>query len=337
MAEVLHRLENIRVRYRNEHVLDVKNLEFLAGRSYAVVGPNGSGKSTLLGLLNLLVKPSRGKLLYRSRDVGAPGFDLKSARREMTLVMQEPVLFRGTVFKNVAYGLKARGTPAEEIRRRVTHYLALLDLESFENRPVHELSGGEAQRVALARALALESRILLLDEPTANLDRDKARTVENLLLELRNHGERMVLVATHDPWQAHRIADEVITLSEGKIAPTKPENLFSGILSEHRGGWGVEVIPGVVIQVLGQGQGEVRLVIDPEDVLLALEPIRSSARNSFHGPVRRIERIGSAMCITVGAEIDLHAIITENSLKEMGLHEGKEVWATFKSSSVHLF
>jgi molybdate/tungstate transport system ATP-binding protein len=96
------------------------------------------------------------------------------------------------------------------------------------------------------------------------------------------------------------------------------------------------VASGVIIHVLSQREGEVRLRVDPEDVLLALEPVKSSARNSFRGPIRRIEHIDSGFYITVAAEIELHAVITEASLKEMELRLGREVWLTFKSSSVHI-
>ncbi len=179
----------------------------LPAGAVCVAGPSGSGKSTLLRLLNRLVDPDRGVVRYRGRDVRDR--DVLSLRREVCLVPQLPALLDGTVADNISYAARLAGKQADSGR--------LLDLAgldaSFAQRDAARLSVGEQQRVMLARALALEPALLLLDEPTSALDEAARDSVERTLLELRERlGVSWVLV-THDPDQAARMADCVVTLS----------------------------------------------------------------------------------------------------------------------------
>jgi putative ABC transport system ATP-binding protein len=178
-----------------------------------VAGPSGSGKSTLLRLLNRLVDPDRGEVLYRGRDVRE--CDVLGLRREVCLVPQLPALLDGTVADNVVYAGRLAGKEPDTER--------LLDLSgldaSFAERDAARLSVGEQQRVMLARALALEPRLLLLDEPTSALDEAARDSVERTLLELRERLGLSWVLVTHDSEQAARLADCVLTLSEhGTIA-----------------------------------------------------------------------------------------------------------------------
>jgi len=209
-------LTSVQKRYGGKIALELKKLALLPGRLYILTGPNGSGKSTLLNILALLSKPERGELLYAGERVTWKSRELSILRTKVTLMHQSPYLFAGTVFDNVAFGLKARGISGEVLRRTVSGSLALVGLAGFEERNVTQLSGGEARRVALARALAPKPEILLLDEPLAHVDRESAEIIERLIASL-TAGGTMVVMSTHDPHQNKRLGGEVIHLTGGRL------------------------------------------------------------------------------------------------------------------------
>jgi putative ABC transport system ATP-binding protein len=171
-----------------------------------VAGPSGAGKSTLLRLLNRLVDPDEGAVVYDGGDVRAR--DVLELRREVSLVPQLPALREGTVRDNVELGPRLAGRTAD-VERALT--LAGLDA-SFAPRDATRLSVGEQQRVMLARALALEPRVLLLDEPTSALDPAARDAVERTLLDLRERLSLSYVLVTHDEAQAQRLADTVLHL-----------------------------------------------------------------------------------------------------------------------------
>jgi UDP-glucose/iron transport system ATP-binding protein len=202
-------LDRVGVRRGEAVLLDAVPATIAAGRCTVIVGPSGAGKSTLLRLLNRLIDPTSGRVLYQ----GVPllELDVLTLRRRVGLVGQRPTLITGTVLEELRVGrrdlteaqardlLDEAGLPPEFVRRRTG-----------------ELSGGEAQRVCLARALALRPEALLLDEPTSALDRAGAAEVERAVSGLRAEGRTVVLVS-HDAAQARRIADEVLVLRAGRL------------------------------------------------------------------------------------------------------------------------
>jgi tungstate transport system ATP-binding protein len=187
----------------------------------SIVGTSGAGKTTLLRLIAGLEEPSRGRVLLDGRPETPP-----TLRKRATLVFQKSVMFSSTVYENLAYGLRIRGVPSDEIRQRVEEVLKLVRLERYGGRTAKKLSGGEQQRVSLARALILQPEVLLLDEPTANLDSGNAGIIESILKETALH--RMILLATHNLSQALRLATGVIHLCEGSVVEQGPsEDLLS--------------------------------------------------------------------------------------------------------------
>jgi len=209
--------------------LAIDRLELQAGQIYALCGPNGAGKSTLLRLLALLEEPQQGEVHFCGVAVTGAGSAVE-LRRQVTMVHQSPYLLAGSVGDNLAFGLRLRGIGAKERQQRIAEALAAVGLQGFEQRPVGELSGGEAQRVALARALALRPKLLLLDEPTAGLDREQQPAFERWLASLPQTGMTLV-IATHDPHQPRRLGAEVIRLRSGRLDPPSqptdgpPQNL----------------------------------------------------------------------------------------------------------------
>jgi len=197
---------------RGGHViLRAVNLDLEEGAT-VVVGPSGSGKSTLLRLLNRLGDPDAGEVRFRGRPLA--DHDVLRLRREVALVPQLPALVEGTVADNVELGARLAGQSTD-----VDRALALAGLDpSFAPRLADGLSVGEQQRVMLARALALEPSVLLLDEPTSALDERTRAAVEATLVRLAAELEISLVVVTHDPAQARRLARRTITVDGGRVA-----------------------------------------------------------------------------------------------------------------------
>lgn len=217
----MYRLNSIRKCYGSNVALDIEELTIAEGRLYTLTGANGAGKSTLLSILAFLEPPTSGEIFYAGKRVDWDPGSMEEYRRKVTLLHQSPYLFGGTVYDNVAFGLKARGVLAEAQQRRVDKALDGVGLRGFRDRKARELSGGEAQRVAMARALALEPEVLLLDEPLANIDRETAGLLETVIASLPARGTTVVLI-THDPEQPGRLNGESILLEGGKVATAHP-------------------------------------------------------------------------------------------------------------------
>ncbi len=199
-----------------------------AGKIYGLIGPSGAGKSTLLRIINLLTPPSVGTYLFQDQPLPENGRDKLKIQRKMALVFQKTLLFRDSVFNNIAFGLKARNFSREEIESRVNLLLEQVGLKHLAHRRADTLSGGEAQRVAVARAVAFDPELLLLDEPTANLDPGNIEMIENIIRQMSRDKNITVVIVTHNVFQARRIADEVIFLDRGRVIEIGPtEKIFT--------------------------------------------------------------------------------------------------------------
>lgn len=247
-------LENVVRRYRQSRgavdvdVLRLTRLEVSAGEILAVVGANGSGKSTLLETMAFLNRPDEGRVLLDGRDVWADRSQL-DARRRCPMLLQKTVLFRTTVIRNVMYPLRLRGVPRREARRRASVVLRAAGLEALAQRNRRELSGGERRRVALARILALKPAVLLLDEPTAHVDRANARLIEDAVRDLHARGDMTVVIATHNISQAFGLADRVVTLVDGILFPGTMDNLFTGTLRAQDNAFTFRADSGLLLRV----------------------------------------------------------------------------------------
>ena len=210
--------------YGHAEILKGINLTIEQGSVLALIGPTGSGKTTLLRLVNLLESPSSGQIIFKGQKVSdRPEKDLTALRRSMAMVFQKPVMFKAKVQENVSFGLKMRGM---DDREKVREALSAVGLAGYENRDASTLSGGEMQRIALARALVLESELLLLDEPTANLDPKSAAAIDRLLQGLAGR-KTTVILATHNMREALKLASKVAVLQVGRLtAVGRPEEVF---------------------------------------------------------------------------------------------------------------
>lgn len=218
----LYRLQDVVQKYNGRSVLAIPQLTIAQGETLALVGPSGAGKSTLLRLLGFVERPFAGQLHYQSRLV-QDGWPSLTARRAATMVFQSPRLLRRSVWRNVLYGLQLRGiqetTSAESV-------LQTFGLWEQRQQLAQTLSGGEKQRVALARAMVLQPKVLLLDEPTANLDPVNIQIIETSLRQLQATYNTTVVIVTHNIFQARRLADRVAFLLNGHIIEINTTDLF---------------------------------------------------------------------------------------------------------------
>jgi tungstate transport system ATP-binding protein len=210
-ADCVYRLRGVRQDHTRDVVLDLAELDIEAGSVLALLGPTGAGKSTLLRLLAGVEQPARGSVTYRGRAL----MDLPlGERRRITLVFQRPLLLDASVRANVGYGLSLRG---EAARGLVDAMLERLGLAALADRSARTLSGGETQLIALARALAIRPDVLLLDEPTSNLDPAHVTLVERVIAEERAARAMTIVWATHNLFQARRCATEIALLLDGRL------------------------------------------------------------------------------------------------------------------------
>ena len=207
-------VNSLRRTYGERTVLDVEELELESGHAYALVGPNGSGKSTLLKVMSGTIDQTSGCIDVvgsKSRDSLVVGY-----------MPQKSYVFGFSVFKNVELALRASKLPRDEVNQRVESALKAVGMESFAQQRGSGLSGGEAQRVALARMLVRDLDVLLLDEPTASMDITGTLLVEEALAQYRERTGCLLVVATHAPSQAHRVADRAVMLSAGRVVEFGP-------------------------------------------------------------------------------------------------------------------
>jgi tungstate transport system ATP-binding protein len=225
MINPLYTVENLEQIYGPRTVLRLPKLAVEQGEIFALVGPSGAGKSTLLRLLALLEMPARGQVYFRANGRLVTAATASAAeRRQVTMVFQRPVLLSRSVRANVAYGLRLRGQ--RDSRAQIDAALDRVGLSDLADARPRTLSGGEMQRVALARALVLEPRVLLLDEPTANLDPYNVRLIENLVREQHSRYGTTIVLVTHNVFQARRLAERVGLLLEGELVEVAPADTF---------------------------------------------------------------------------------------------------------------
>lgn len=221
----VYTVDRLTHQYGDRTVLRLESLQVAPGEILALVGPSGAGKSTLLRLLGMLETPTRGDVtLQLNGHPVTSGTVSIDERRQIAMVFQRPVLLSCSVRANVAFGLYIRGRRNHDAL--ITQALERVALSHLSDAKASTLSGGEMQRVAVARALVLEPQVLLLDEPTANLDPYNVRLIEDLIREQhREHGTTIILV-THNIFQAQRLATRVALVLEGELVEVAPTEAF---------------------------------------------------------------------------------------------------------------
>jgi tungstate transport system ATP-binding protein len=340
-------------------VLDVPSFRLEEGELVSLIGPNGSGKSTLLlSLMGLLPRRS-GEVLWRGAPLWSDG-DVVAARRRMAMVLQDPLLFHATVHDNVASGLRIRGVPRAEERRRVTAYLERFGLAAMAGRSARTLSGGEARRVSIARALVVEPEVVFLDEPFAHVDPPtRAAIADDLERTIRETGTAAILV-THDQSEALRLSDRIVVMHRGTIvqsdvpavvmnAPVNEfvascmgmETILDGMVVWEDAGTIRAAVAGAEIVAVGRGVpgDRVYCCIRPEHVTIELTSPAgtSSARNVLAATIAAVSSEGAYLKVKLDCGgFPLVATVTTESFTTLGLERGRRVFASFKATAVHL-
>jgi len=349
----LAELKNLTKTYGNRTALDDVTLQIEEGEILGLLGPNGSGKTTLLKILAFLEKPESGEIRFQGEtatDKNAERMRLRSA-----MVFQRTLLFSNSVYYNVAYGLKMRKLSHNTIKEEVKKALRLVKLEGFEKRSAKKLSGGEQQRVALARALVLKTNLLLLDEPTANLDPKNAQIIEEVIGTVNRELKTTIVMATHNMFQAKTLPQRIALINDGKISEigvpaeifgklsknlasfAAVDNTFTGTAQTTSAGTTlVDIGNSVQIESAAQRQGVISIFVNPQDIIVSNNAVSSSARNVFKGRVIEIVDLGSLVKLRVDIGKPFTVQITKRSFDEMQLNLDRTVFLTFKASSVQV-
>lgn len=204
-------IEGLTKDYGDKRVLNIDNLTLNKGEITGVIGPNGCGKSTLLNIISGLDRDYGGRVKYNN--------DLLDKRivENMTYVFQKPYLFRRTVYENIAYPLRLREISKEEEEKRVKKVIKNLEIEDLSEKRADRLSGGESQKVALARGLVFEPDLLLLDEPTSNIDPESIKIMEREIMRFFRETGATIAIVTHNLDQAERLCQRIIGMDAGKV------------------------------------------------------------------------------------------------------------------------
>ena len=227
-----YRIEGVSKGYAGRQVLQIDQLDIAAGQILALVGPSGAGKSTLLRLLNFLEPPSAGLIRYGDLEYGPNGEAPLAVRRQVTTVSQRPVLLNRSVLANVQFGLRLRGL--RDSNKQVEAALQQVGLAHLARQQARTLSGGEAQRVALARAMVIRPAVLLLDEPTANLDPYNVGLIEQIVRSLNQDQQTTLVLVTHNIFQAQRLAHRVGFMLDGRLIEIADTRTFFEAPSDPR-------------------------------------------------------------------------------------------------------
>ncbi len=329
-------------------------LEVADGEVVAVLGPNGSGKSTLLRALAGVQPLCSGRIEVDGRVLDDPrdGILVPPERRPCGVVFQDYLLFpHMSAQANVAFGLRSRGVGKVDANRRARAWLDTMGVADQASAKPGHLSGGQAQRVALARALAVDPRLLLLDEPMSALDVGQRGSVRHVLRRhLREFGGACVMV-THDPLDAAAVADRLVILEDGAVVQ---EGTLEAMSSRPRTGFVAElaglnllrarasgcvlVLDGdTALRTASPATGDVLAVIAPRDIALYPDPPAGSPSNTWPTRVAEVHPLGDRVRILLDAPIRMAAEITTVSLATLGLTEGAPVWASVKATQIDVY
>lgn len=328
------------------------SFEVNEGEHFVVLGPTGCGKTLLLEIIAGFHFPDRGHIFLKNRDIT---FD-PPKKRGIGFVYQDYMLFPNmTVRDNIAYGLKAKGLKGKIIEGKVEELAGLLGIEHLLDRFPRKLSGGEAQRTSLARALSIDPKILLLDEPLSALDPNLRSDIRSEISGLLKSRGTTTIHVTHSREDAIVMGDRIAIMNDGRIVQTDipdkvfrhpssrfvaefvgVENIFRGtaLRKEHLAYFKSK---GITLITTSNVTGEAYASVRPEDIIISLSKMDSSARNCIKGEVKELIDMGGIMRVMVDCGALFAVNITQASCEEMGISFGQDVYLIFKAQNVNLF
>jgi len=306
-------ISHVNKRFGDFVALDDVTVSLPTGQLTALLGPSGGGKSTLLRIIAGLERADTGTITIEGVDATRTA----PQKRNVGFVFQHYAVFKHmTVAKNVAFGLEIRNRPKAEIADRVDELLKLVHLSQFAGRLPSQLSGGQRQRMALARALAIQPKVLLLDEPFGALDAKVRKELREWLRRLHDEVPVTTVFVTHDQEEALEVADEIVVINEGRIEQVgTPDQLYD------------EPANDFVMDFLGEVTqlGDVRL--RPHDIEIALSP---DLAGSAAADILRLTRVGFEVRLVAGTEDgrEVAVVTTRTHARALALEEGMRVWLT---------
>jgi tungstate transport system ATP-binding protein len=355
-------IDNLKKDFGETQVLRGVNLNVSEGEIFVIIGPSGQGKSTLLRIIDTLEEPTSGDVKIRDESLYAHGDSHhQEIRKKIGMVFQNPAIFQGTVFQNVAYGLRFRKLSTGEMHERVSQTLREVGLEGYEKRVAHSLSGGEKQRVAFARTMVTRPEIILLDEPTSNIDPITTEKIEEIIHYTRDTYNTTIIMNTHDMVQGQRMGDRIGVMMNGRIVqsgtpkevftlPTNGdvarfvgfENVFEGEIK--RNNEGTAVIRSGAAEIYGEtplSAGEpVTWCIRTEDMHLhmkvAFEGHTDNIRNHLRGKVTGITLVGPRHHVMVDCGILLELVVGWRFAERVKVKPGDQVRVSFNPEAVHV-
>jgi sulfate transport system ATP-binding protein len=345
-------IRGISKRFGNFVALDDINLHIPTGELVALLGPSGCGKTTLLRIIAGMEAADQGQVLFAGDDAT----HLHVRERHVGFVFQHYALFRHmTVFENVAFGLRVKNKkerPSDaEIKRKVSELLSLVQLDWLADRYPSQLSGGQRQRIALARALAVEPKVLLLDEPFGALDTKVRKELRRWLRRLHDEVHISSVFVTHDQEEALEVADRVVVMNKGKIEQIgSPDEVYSNPASPFvyqflgnvnvfhsrlHGGWadvGEQGTPAPAASADAEQAGASIAFIRPHDIDISL----TAQNGALRGEVRHVHPIGPLVRVEVAYLNEIIEVeLTRDRQLVLGLVPGLQVW--LKSRQVKVF
>lgn len=351
-------LINVSKDYENGTIIQDLNLTIQKGEIFALIGPSGSGKTSILMMTDHLVPPTRGNILIDGVGITKSMGDITKRRRNIGMVFQKPAMLNTTVYENVATGLRFRHREKTEIGQKVMESLSFVGLSDYSERKAVTLSGGEMQRVAIARALVTEPRVLLLDEPTANLDPVSTGIIEDLIVSINKARNATIVVATHDLGQGRRLADRIGLIIGGVLIQTgtadeifsEPktaeaarfvgvDNIMEGRVIDNNDGIArIDLLSFIVEAPTPLLENTlVSVCIRAEDIAIEKsKPIDTSVRNNWRGIIQQMLAEGPLIRIIADCGRKISVFVTRKSCEELSLTIGTEVWFSVKASSVHI-
>lgn len=355
-------IDNLRKDFGAHQVLKGVDLSVSEGEIFVIIGPSGQGKSTLLRIIDTLETPTSGDVRIRNESLYSGSTSHHhDLRRTIGMVFQNPAIFQGTVFENVAYGLRYRKITSEEMHERVETTLREVGLEGYEKRDARRLSGGEKQRIAFARTMVTRPGIILLDEPTSNVDPVTTEKIEEIIQYTRRTYNTTMIMNTHDMLQGQRMGDRIGVMMNGKIMQsgtpkeifTLPatgeiarfigfDNVFDGTVERTDGR--TAVIRSGNTRVYGETTlprgAPVAWCIRTEDMHLHMK-VRPGAetgklRNHLEGRVTSIGLVGPENHVMADCGIPLEVVVGWRFADRVGVKTGDRVWVSFNPEAVHV-
>jgi sulfate transport system ATP-binding protein len=312
-------IRNVSKRFGDFVALDNVSASLPTGQLTALLGPSGGGKSTLLRIIAGLDSADEGSISIE----GTEATNLPAQKRNVGFVFQHYAVFKHmTVAKNVAFGLEIRKRPKDEIAHRVDELLRLVHLQQFAHRLPSQLSGGQRQRMALARALAVEPKVLLLDEPFGALDAKVRKELREWLRRLHDEVHVTTVFVTHDQEEALEVSDEIVVINDGRVEQIgSPDDLYDKPANDF------------VMSFLGEVTRINGTPVRPHDVDISTTPVLAGASQ---GTISRILRVGFEVRITVLTDAGEEVLVqlTKAHADAIGLAEGQTVWVSPYPGSV---